>query len=992
MNTPGQAPSRVLLSRVRRSRLRLSPSLLAHFALAPFTLALFTLALLSLSLIASGCAERTPPDQETRTELSQIDSLLTAGDSVYSAQPDSAAVLWARAHRLASAQRDSTRVAHALTRRSQAARQLGQPDSARVWGEQALAIKHRLGMTEHLFRSLNALGLLAWQEDRTSAAESLFMAAANAARATGDDAGLAKSRMNQALVLQEQARFTEARTRFLEAQTQFEQLADSFNLARTLNNRAALEIAWGQPLAAMPLLASARALARRTGDSTVEANARGQLAVAWAAIGEPQRAFAMIDSAIALSRAMGARPEVAENLRVLADLYLDAGDTRHALDSYRAATALQDSLGYAVERGTLLRQQARALLLEGNLAGAQQLATRALAVHDSAGATAAAFDDILLLLTLATHRADGRVASRPTAPLETPVARQLAMLDTLATRLGTPLARARVALAGAAVSVQAKDWRRALTALASSSDRDALVGPDERAEWHQLRAQAFAGMGNGAQAVSEARTAVNLVDEVRARHTSGELRARYTEARARVYAELTLALLRRGDVAEAFAVADAARGRALVERLGAARTTATPDARDADLLLRRIDALVQRLRLRETTPLRDRSAALLASTGELRDSLRALRSEYEALHARTRAMPGAGGAIMSPAQVQRVLEPQELLVEYLATPSRLVVFLLTRTEVRTLDVPVASDSLAVRISLVRALLQPPHDAHASRALLGALHRDLLGPVWAAAGAMTAGKSRLIVIPHGLLAALPFAALRDTRRGRHVVEDWSVLQVPSAATLVALRTGESVSRPAGIHAFAPLTARLPATRSEVRTVAALAQTTAVRTYEDADATESRVRDAVRDSMVLHVASHAIVNGHNPLFSRLDLTPDATNDGRLEVHEILTLNVRAPLVFLSGCETALGNVRTTRFETRDEFTSLAHAWLLAGARTVVATLWRIDDRAAAVFAGHFYAALRTMPAPEALATAQRAMLADPITNRPYLWAAYQVQGTH
>ena len=104
----------------------------------------------------------------------------------------------------------------------------------------------------------------------------------------------------------------------------------------------------------------------------------------------------------------------------------------------------------------------------------------------------------------------------------------------------------------------------------------------------------------------------------------------------------------------------------------------------------------------------------------------------------------------------------------------------------------------------------------------------------------------------------------------------------------------------------------------------------------------------------------------------------------------VDVRSPLVFLSGCETALGSGWTMHVEDRKDFTSMAHAWLVAGARNVVATLWRIDDAAAAEFTGHFYRALPSSTVPEALAVAQRAMIKDSRLRRPYLWAAYQAVG--
>jgi len=59
-------------------------------------------------------------------------------------------------------------------------------------------------------------------------------------------------------------------------------------------------------------------------------------------------------------------------------------------------------------------------------------------------------------------------------------------------------------------------------------------------------------------------------------------------------------------------------------------------------------------------------------------------------------------------------------------------------------------------------------------------------------------------------------------------------------------------------------------------------------------------------------------------------------------------------------------------------------------VVATLWRVADESAAEFAGHFYDGLRTLGAAEALAAAQRRMLADARYQAPYFWASYQVSG--
>ena len=132
----------------------------------------------------------------------------------------------------------------------------------------------------------------------------------------------------------------------------------------------------------------------------------------------------------------------------------------------------------------------------------------------------------------------------------------------------------------------------------------------------------------------------------------------------------------------------------------------------------------------------------------------------------------------------------------------------------------------------------------------------------------------------------------------------------------------------------------------------------------------------------------------MFSHLTLASgkrgNSANDGRLEVHELLGMQVRSSLVFLSGCETGVGAAWSTAFSPGEDFATLAHAFLYAGARNVVATLWRIEDGAAAAFAERFYEALRSNPAPEALAEAQRAMLRHARYRAVFDWAAYEVSG--
>jgi len=275
-------------------------------------------------------------------------------------------------------------------------------------------------------------------------------------------------------------------------------------------------------------------------------------------------------------------------------------------------------------------------------------------------------------------------------------------------------------------------------------------------------------------------------------------------------------------------------------------------------------------------------------------------------------------------------------------------------------------------------------------VLGTLSRWLLG----SAGDGLDRVQRLIIVPHGALAYLPFSALK-TPEGEFLVERYSLVHLPSASFAVGggSRPSADVGASVKLIALAPEPDELPATALEVSAIRRVHQ--GARVLLGRRASESALRQALRSSAVVHVASHGVLNRVNPLFSRIELVPTRSrspdDDGRLEVHEIFGLEIRSPLVFLSGCETGLGPGGSRHYAPGEDYATLAAAFLTAGARQVIATLWAIPDSGAAVFATRFYTELnRTGPA-EALAAAQRALLAEGRFRHPYYWAGYRLAGS-
>jgi CHAT domain-containing protein len=139
----------------------------------------------------------------------------------------------------------------------------------------------------------------------------------------------------------------------------------------------------------------------------------------------------------------------------------------------------------------------------------------------------------------------------------------------------------------------------------------------------------------------------------------------------------------------------------------------------------------------------------------------------------------------------------------------------------------------------------------------------------------------------------------------------------------------------------------------------------------------------DTRILHLATHARAESDHPALSRIAL---ASGD-ELTLADIYGLPLHARMVVLSGCETALG-----RQVAGEGPVGLTRAFFYAGARTVVASLWNVQDRATAELMRRFYEghlSRRLAPA-AALRAAQLALRKDTRWNHAYYWAPFLVLG--
>lgn len=253
---------------------------------------------------------------------------------------------------------------------------------------------------------------------------------------------------------------------------------------------------------------------------------------------------------------------------------------------------------------------------------------------------------------------------------------------------------------------------------------------------------------------------------------------------------------------------------------------------------------------------------------------------------------------------------------------------------------------------------------------------------------------VVFIPHESLFYLPFAALQDTS-GRPLIDRHTLLTAPAIQLLdltLAPRTGATpltslvVGNPtmpsiAGTPPLQPL----PGAEAEANTIAALFQTEAIL---GAAATESRVVARMAQADIIHLATHGLldyVDTHDRVAvpGAIALAPSDTNDGLLTAREIADLSLAARLVVLSACDTGLGEV------TGDGVVGLSRSLIAAGAQSTIVSLWAVPDEPTRMLMEAFYAEIW---AGQNKAQALRQAMLQTKANHPdpLAWAAFVLIG--
>jgi CHAT domain-containing protein len=457
-----------------------------------------------------------------------------------------------------------------------------------------------------------------------------------------------------------------------------------------------------------------------------------------------------------------------------------------------------------------------------------------------------------------------------------------------------------------------------------------------------------------------------------------------------------------GDVSSAFRTLERVRGRTLAMVM--ADRKAAPKSGDTETAA--VDGYVASIQLRimQTNRASERQ--------QLLDEL----AEYE-WRSRLVWNRGDHGFPLAPVplgQVQEALKPDETLLEYVLAEPNAFCITISRTQATLLALPMGRKTIepAVQRYVDDIRAQKPGTEEAKL-----LYGLLVQPI----GEIAAGK-RFVIVPDGILNLLPFDALQNDY-GQYLLKSAVISYAPSATVLNALRrraeprplsrdllgvgdvayenqggAGRRIAPPdtlrgrfvRGFADFAGVPLHdLPQTRTEVENIGKIVGKNA-EILLGSTATESTFKqEPLNEFRVLHLAVHGFADPQYPERSALLLgaDPKSGEDGLLQVREIKRLRLNAELTTLSACDSGVG-----KLQGEEGVSDLAEAFLAAGSKTVVASLWSADDTFASALMERFY---QRLALGESTSSALRGAKLDMLTKygeqvSPFYWAAYVAIG--
>lgn len=345
-------------------------------------------------------------------------------------------------------------------------------------------------------------------------------------------------------------------------------------------------------------------------------------------------------------------------------------------------------------------------------------------------------------------------------------------------------------------------------------------------------------------------------------------------------------------------------------------------------------------------------------------------------------------------QIQAIVPKDATLISYFTLEDEIVAWVVDGNGTRFLRLQASPAAIEGEVEKFREYLEnledKPDFANRADEAAARIHDAVFQPLRA-----FINNDRLLIVPHYSLHYLPFAALRDSRSDRYLVQDYQIARIPMSSSLRYL-----VDRPAfdlgervifGMKGDSFLT-----TESEAREIAQVFGTQPIiGEFEEKPPPKRAEAEEKPDPVqillgrmpkadLLHVAAHGVFDSEYPYKSHLKL-----GRRQLRAQQIYDMNLsETNLVVLSACNSSSG-----RLTSGDDVLGLSHAFIFAGTSSLISSLWKVRDVSTRHLMGGFYRRVaQGLPFAQALRETQLEMLADEHWSAPQHWSAFALTGVH
>lgn len=771
------------------------------------------------------------------------------------------------------------------------------------------------------------------------------------------------------------------------------EIKDKIGEARIINNIGNVYINSGEEQKALDYFQQSLIIRREVGDKIGEARTINNIGLIYLNLGQQQKAIDYFNQSLALNQEMGDKLAASTALNNIATVYSDLQQEQKALEFLQKSLVIAKSLGNK-------SGEARTLNNIGN-------------IYSKIGEKQKALDYFN---------------------------QSLPLFESVENKLGLAANLNNIGLIYSDIGEQTKAlnyYQQSLSLYQKVGNR----GGEALAIYNMASAERK--QGNLNSALNKIKIVINIVEDLRTKINSQELRASYfatVQNYYQFYIDLLMQMHKqepsKGYDALALQTSERARARSLLELL----TEAKADIRQGvepkllsqerdlqkqiDVLeKRRIQLLGGNYTKAQVQTLEKENEAVLEQYQQVQIKIRATSPRYAAL---TQPQP------LSLAQIQQqVLDENTLLLEYSLGEQRSYLWAVTNKSITSYELPKRAEIEAI-IQKFRQEITTPYLKHSPS--LDTLSQIILAPV-----APQLQNKRLVVVSDGALQYVPFAALtkpnsQKTSKYEPLLINHEIITLPSASTVAILRNEHKQRKPVAktlivladpifsidderlqskVQTSPPAITepnlntlalnraakdsevnfeRLKFTRHEAEQILALVPANKAKSAFDFTASRNTATSKdLSQYNIIHFATHGILNSKHPELSGIVLSlfddKGMPQNGFLRLHDVFNLNLKAELVVLSACKTGLGE------EVKGEgLVGLTRGFMYAGSPRVVVSLWSVDDQATSELMKAFYQKMlqQGLKPAAALRTAQLEIWRTKRYAAPYYWAAFTLQG--